>query len=176
MFLAFFIHYKHTKLMVDNKHIRRCNGVSFYLGLLSGSGLLLVASFQVNTNNLISVQLCMYLIIQDGATLSALHYIGAILLFGLGTVYSIIVTIIGWHIAELNNDRWLKIVTYIRIIMCVLMLIGTITGVPVCLLVCLSVCVSVCPYSVQQYSLVYSVVILEYYFVLPPNFCTTVVL
>ena len=80
----------------------------------------------------------LYLIEQDGATLSALHFIGAILLFGLGTVYSIIVTIIGWHIAEFNNDHWLKIVTYIRIIMCVLMLIGSITGVSVyqCLYMC----------------------------------------
>ena len=50
-FLAFFIHYKHIKLIVDNKHIRRCNVVSFCIGMLSGSGLLLVASFQVNTNN-----------------------------------------------------------------------------------------------------------------------------
>lgn len=103
---------------------------------------------------------CMYLIIQDGATLSALHYIGAILLFGLGTVYSIIVTIIGWHVAGVVNDHWLKIVTYIRIVMCALMLIGTITGLSVCL------SVSVCPYSVQQYT--GCVVILQYRFLLPP--------
>ena len=49
-FLSFIIHYKHVKLIVTNKHMRRCNGVSLCLGLVSGFGLLLVASFQVNTN------------------------------------------------------------------------------------------------------------------------------
>lgn len=108
-FIMFFIHYKHTKLLVKNIHFQRCNHVSFYLGLLSGFGLLLIASFQ------------------DGATLSAIHYSGALLTFGLGTVYSFIVTAIGWHVSVIYNDRWLKIVTFIRIILCVLMLIGSIT-------------------------------------------------
>ena len=44
----FFIHYKHTQLIVDNIHFRRSNYISFYIGLVSCVGLLLIASFQVN--------------------------------------------------------------------------------------------------------------------------------
>jgi len=47
----FFINYKHTKLIVENVHFRRCNRVAFYLGLISGFGILLVASFQVSIND-----------------------------------------------------------------------------------------------------------------------------
>ena len=49
-FLTFFIHFKHTKALVENVHFRICNYVSFCLGLLAGIGLLLIASFQVIIN------------------------------------------------------------------------------------------------------------------------------
>ena len=51
----FFIHYKHTQLIVSSVHFRRSNCVSFYLGLLSGVGLLLIASFQVNINAYVNI-------------------------------------------------------------------------------------------------------------------------
>ena len=124
----FFIHYKHTQLIVENIHFRRSNYVSFYLGLVSGVGLLLIASFQVNANVFIYL-VDITLSVQDGATLSAIHYVGAVLLFGLGTVYCFMVTAIGWHVARQNGgDRWLKIISHVRIILCVLMLVGSVTG------------------------------------------------
>lgn len=124
----FFIHYKHTQLIVENIHFRRSNCVSFYIGLVAGVGLLLIASFQVNINVFIYVLGVLTPFLQDGATLSAIHYLGAVLLFGLGTVYCFIVTAIGWHVARQNDDRRLKIISLFRIILCVLMLAGSVTG------------------------------------------------
>lgn len=49
--IMFFINYKHTKLIVENVCFQRCNCVAFYVGLISGLGLFLVASFQVNIND-----------------------------------------------------------------------------------------------------------------------------
>jgi len=57
-----------------------------------------------------------------------IHYVGAALMFGIGTIYCCITTWIGWHIAKLHSDRWLVVITGIRIGMCLLMLAGIITG------------------------------------------------
>ncbi|XP_065914977.1 DNA damage-regulated autophagy modulator protein 2-like [Dysidea avara] len=107
-FLTFYIHYKHTKLMTEHKWYLRCNTLAFLLSLGTCFGLLLIASFQ------------------DGATLSAIHYVGAVLMFGVGTIYCCITTCIGWHIARIHSDHWLVVITGIRIGMCLLMVVGVI--------------------------------------------------
>jgi len=49
-------------------------------------------------------------------------------MFGVGTIYCCITTWIGWHIAKVHSDHYLVVITGIRIGMCMLMVVGVITG------------------------------------------------
>lgn len=104
--ITFFIRYKqmadfypgHSKQIL----LKRLNTLSLWLGCLGALGISLVANFQETS-------------------VAAIHFLGAALCFGLGTIYLWLQVFLSWH---LRPPSWPKLVPVIRLILALLDSLG----------------------------------------------------
>lgn len=120
VFLIVFIHYKHIKLLVDHGPWRLFNFIVFFIGCLSGLGLYLIGSFQV-TRFMVLYNIFPW-ILQNKSSLSELHYVGAVMLFGGSFVYCSCVTLMSHYVIKVNVMK-----TVLRATLCFCALGGIIT-------------------------------------------------